>query len=149
MVQHKHLSISSYCKDNIFLNLKKTFLLQGDFYYEIKINGVQKALEKNIIPEIFKNVEASVGGKLLSDSADILIKNFNATHIGGLDGGWGNWSDWVCSAGCEGGSLYKFRLCNSPEPKYGGKSCVGNDSIYENTTEVCNNQTCEGKTIII
>ena len=99
----------------------------------------------NEIPRMFENVTASVGEQVMDyDSADVLIKNLNATHIA-VDGGWGNWSDRVCSAGCEGGSLYKFRLCNSPEPKYGGKSCVGNDSIYENTTEVCNNQTCEGK----
>ena len=99
--------------------------------------------------EMFEKVSASAGGQNNPYSSDVLIKNFNATQIGGVDGGWGNWSDWVCSAGCGGGNIIRFRLCNSPEPKYGGEPCVGNDTLSKNTTEVCNNQTCDGKHIEI
>ena len=120
--------------------------MQVDFYYEIKINGVQKALESNNIPDMFENVTASAGGQV-NPSADILVRNFNATQIGGVDGGWDEWSDWMCEAGCGGDDslLKKYRYCKSPEPKYGGTPCEGDDKIIGNKSDLCNQQTCEGK----
>ena len=43
-----------------------------------------------------------------------------------VDGGWGRWRSWsACSKSCGEGRVMRTRLCNSPYPVYGGKSCVG------------------------
>ena len=79
------------------------------------------------------------GASILA-SSDANVYN----HLILVDGGWDEWSEWICSAGCGGGYQYRFRYCESPMPQYGGKPCVGNDTMLGNTSEVCNNQTCEG-----
>ncbi|KAK9880256.1 hypothetical protein WA026_010131 [Henosepilachna vigintioctopunctata] len=41
-------------------------------------------------------------------------------------GGWGPWSSWTpCSSTCLGGMRSRFRLCDSPQPRFGGKFCKG------------------------
>ncbi|XP_032830146.2 thrombospondin-1-like [Petromyzon marinus] len=56
-----------------------------------------------------------------------------------VDGQWGPWSLWsTCSVTCAGGSRTRLRLCNNPEPKHGGRRCVGLSS----DTGVCNTQDC-------
>lgn len=47
-----------------------------------------------------------------------------------VDGGWGKWSHWVpCSylkrGSSSDGCLCQQRLCNNPEPAFGGKQCDG------------------------
>uniref|UniRef100_A0A6Q2Z2K9 Thrombospondin-2 n=1 Tax=Esox lucius TaxID=8010 RepID=A0A6Q2Z2K9_ESOLU len=56
-----------------------------------------------------------------------------------IDGRWGPWSPWaICSASCGGGVRGRTRVCNSPEPQYGGKKCPG-EAIDSNA---CNKQDC-------
>uniref|UniRef100_A0A8C7TL75 Thrombospondin-2 n=1 Tax=Oncorhynchus mykiss TaxID=8022 RepID=A0A8C7TL75_ONCMY len=56
-----------------------------------------------------------------------------------IDGGWGPWSPWaICSATCGGGVKGRTRVCNSPEPQYGGKKCPGET----NDSDACNKQEC-------
>uniref|UniRef100_A0A4W5M6W6 Thrombospondin-2 n=1 Tax=Hucho hucho TaxID=62062 RepID=A0A4W5M6W6_9TELE len=56
-----------------------------------------------------------------------------------IDGGWGPWSPWaICSATCGGGVKGRTRVCNSPEPQYGGKKCPGET----NNSNACNKQDC-------
>uniref|UniRef100_A0A674AZ85 Thrombospondin-2-like n=1 Tax=Salmo trutta TaxID=8032 RepID=A0A674AZ85_SALTR len=56
-----------------------------------------------------------------------------------IDGGWGPWSPWaICSATCGGGVKGRTRVCNSPEPQYGGKKCPGET----NDSNACNKQDC-------
>lgn len=39
-------------------------------------------------------------------------------------GGWGPWSDWTpCSTTCAGGTRNRYRVCDSPPPRYGAKFC--------------------------
>nr|CAJ65510.3 HyTSR1 protein [Hydra vulgaris] len=43
-----------------------------------------------------------------------------------VDGGLGQWSDFTeCSKSCGSGIQWRKRLCNNPEPAYGGKDCSG------------------------
>uniref|UniRef100_A0AAR2J5N1 Thrombospondin 2a n=1 Tax=Pygocentrus nattereri TaxID=42514 RepID=A0AAR2J5N1_PYGNA len=56
-----------------------------------------------------------------------------------IDGAWGPWSPWaICSATCGGGVRGRTRVCNSPQPQYGGKRCSGEAK----DTEACNKQDC-------
>ncbi|KAJ9591191.1 hypothetical protein L9F63_002262, partial [Diploptera punctata] len=41
-------------------------------------------------------------------------------------GGWGSWSAWTqCTSSCGGGTRNRFRICDSPPPRYGAKFCEG------------------------
>ena len=42
-----------------------------------------------------------------------------------IDGGWSEWVLSACSATCGLGFIVKERICNSPEPLFGGKDCGG------------------------
>nr|XP_056702477.1 A disintegrin and metalloproteinase with thrombospondin motifs 20 [Euleptes europaea] len=43
-----------------------------------------------------------------------------------VDGEWGSWGPYSsCTRTCGGGIKSTTRLCNRPEPKHGGKYCVG------------------------
>uniref|UniRef100_A0A182KDD4 EGF-like domain-containing protein n=1 Tax=Anopheles christyi TaxID=43041 RepID=A0A182KDD4_9DIPT len=43
-----------------------------------------------------------------------------------VDGGWSEWARWSpCSKSCGKGIKSRKRYCNNPEPKAGGKLCVG------------------------
>ena len=43
-----------------------------------------------------------------------------------VDGKWSTWSMFSsCSKSCGEGRKQRIRLCNSPSPLYGGKSCEG------------------------
>uniref|UniRef100_A0A8B9IQN4 Thrombospondin-1 n=1 Tax=Anser cygnoides TaxID=8845 RepID=A0A8B9IQN4_ANSCY len=56
-----------------------------------------------------------------------------------INGNWGPWSPWdACTVTCGGGLQKRSRLCNNPEPQYGGKTCVGE----ARGTQVCNKQDC-------
>ncbi|KAF6035139.1 hypothetical protein EB796_006562 [Bugula neritina] len=56
-----------------------------------------------------------------------------------VDGVWGPWSTWSeCTKTCSGGVTERFRQCNNPAPKFGGKRCAGNRT----ETLPCNEQGC-------
>lgn len=56
-----------------------------------------------------------------------------------VDGGWGPWSPWAtCSATCGGGVKNRMRECNSPQPQYGGRKCIGKAS----DSDSCNKEVC-------
>ncbi|XP_040833590.1 A disintegrin and metalloproteinase with thrombospondin motifs 12 [Ochotona curzoniae] len=62
-----------------------------------------------------------------------------------IPGGWGRWSSWShCSRTCGAGVQSSERLCNNPEPKFGGKYCTGERKRYR----LCNVHPCaqEGPT---
>lgn len=43
-------------------------------------------------------------------------------------GGWGSWSEWTpCSSTCSGGTRNRYRVCDSPPPRYGAMFCEVND----------------------
>ncbi|XP_045296778.1 A disintegrin and metalloproteinase with thrombospondin motifs 12 isoform X2 [Leopardus geoffroyi] len=56
-----------------------------------------------------------------------------------IAGGWGRWSSWShCSRTCGAGAQSAERLCNNPEPKFGGKYCTGERKRYR----LCNVHPC-------
>lgn len=56
-----------------------------------------------------------------------------------IHGGYAPWEQWsACSATCGNGFHERKRLCNNPEPKYGGKPCEGS----QNEAEVCLKLLC-------
>lgn len=56
-----------------------------------------------------------------------------------VNGRWGPWSPWsACTVTCGGGIRERSRLCNSPEPQYGGKPCVGDTKQHD----MCNKKDC-------
>ncbi|XP_048340195.1 thrombospondin-1 [Sphaerodactylus townsendi] len=56
-----------------------------------------------------------------------------------INGNWGPWSLWdTCAVTCGGGIQKRSRLCNNPEPQFGGKDCIG-DAV---DTQICNKQDC-------
>nr|XP_022299574.1 SCO-spondin-like isoform X2 [Crassostrea virginica] len=63
-----------------------------------------------------------------------------------VDGGWGSWNSWssygYCSQTCGYGTKkYKrWRYCNRPYPKIGGKDCCGSSTEY--TFKQCHVKTC-------
>ncbi|XP_053325323.1 A disintegrin and metalloproteinase with thrombospondin motifs 9 [Spea bombifrons] len=55
------------------------------------------------------------------------------------DGSWGSWSPFgACSRSCSGGIKTAIRECNRPEPKNGGKYCVGRRMKFKS----CNTEPC-------
>ncbi|XP_039903038.1 SCO-spondin-like [Simochromis diagramma] len=58
-----------------------------------------------------------------------------------VPGGWSAWSAWSqCSSRCDSGVQTRERLCNSPTPQHGGKSCSGPHI----QTRDCNSHPCSG-----
>ncbi|XP_039206112.1 A disintegrin and metalloproteinase with thrombospondin motifs 9 isoform X3 [Crotalus tigris] len=56
-----------------------------------------------------------------------------------IDGAWGAWSPFgACSRTCGGGIKNAIRECNRPEPKNGGKYCVGRRMKFKS----CNTEPC-------
>ncbi|KAG8182020.1 hypothetical protein JTE90_013951 [Oedothorax gibbosus] len=57
-----------------------------------------------------------------------------------IDGKWSEWSSWSpCSVSCGIGVHSRVRSCNSPEPMYDGRDCVGDSEDLEE----CGDDTCE------
>ncbi|KAM4812745.1 hemicentin-1 [Urocitellus parryii] len=64
-----------------------------------------------------------------------------STDMCPVDGNWGNWQSWShCSASCGGGEKTRNRLCDSPMPSKGGRSCPGDATQVSR----CNTQACPG-----
>lgn len=56
-----------------------------------------------------------------------------------VNGGWSNFDSWsTCTRTCGGGVRQRKRECNNPLPRYGGRYCDGEDTIYE----LCNTEAC-------
>ena len=61
-----------------------------------------------------------------------------------VDGSWGEWEEWkMCAVQCGGGNQTRNRLCNSPEPDFGGKHCTYNGSSPTDIQK-CNEHACLG-----
>uniref|UniRef100_A0A7M6DPA1 Uncharacterized protein n=1 Tax=Clytia hemisphaerica TaxID=252671 RepID=A0A7M6DPA1_9CNID len=56
-----------------------------------------------------------------------------------IDGGFSQWNEWTtCTKGCGGGTQSRYRHCDQPTPKHGGKSCGGD--LLESRN--CNTDAC-------
>jgi len=61
-----------------------------------------------------------------------------------VHGAWSPWSDWNrCSADgtCNIGYSMRFRLCDNPPPRFGGRNCEG----FAAESRMCHLQPCVGK----
>ncbi|XP_027733367.1 A disintegrin and metalloproteinase with thrombospondin motifs 8 [Vombatus ursinus] len=56
-----------------------------------------------------------------------------------VDGGWAPWGPWgECSRTCGGGVQFSYRDCKDPEPRNGGRYCMGQRAKYRSChTEEC------------
>ncbi|XP_047376654.1 hemicentin-1 isoform X1 [Sciurus carolinensis] len=85
------------------------------------------------------NPRPSHGGRACV-GPDTQIQRCN-TDLCPVDGNWGNWQSWShCSASCGGGEKTRKRLCDSPVPSKGGRSCPGDATQVSR----CNIQACPG-----
>ena len=58
-----------------------------------------------------------------------------------VNGGWGKWAPFSkCTRICGGGNQIHVRVCDNPEPAYGGAPCHGN----KEETQTCNIDPCPG-----
>ncbi|XP_023810079.1 hemicentin-1 isoform X2 [Oryzias latipes] len=56
-----------------------------------------------------------------------------------VHGKWSSWMNWgPCSVSCGGGTRQRTRLCASPAPQHGGRSCEGNGVHMD----FCNTDPC-------
>lgn len=63
-----------------------------------------------------------------------------------VDGKWSEWSSWsACSVSCGIGIHSRLRSCNSPDPKYDGKDCVGDSEEFEE----CGDEACDGIILLL
>ncbi|KAL3852082.1 hypothetical protein ACJMK2_015769 [Sinanodonta woodiana] len=66
------------------------------------------------------------------------IEDCTATNCPAVNGGWGSWTDWTSDCGCnvtcstDTQIKSRKRLCNNPEPDYGGTYCSGSSTEYQN-----------------
>ena len=59
-----------------------------------------------------------------------------------VNGGWGEWSSWQdCPVSCDGGTQERSRVCNNPEPDFGGDDCTL-DGSSDLETQACNENPC-------
>ena len=59
-----------------------------------------------------------------------------------VDGGFSKWSDFSeCSKSCGEGVKQATRTCSNPEPKFGGKLCIG-EFVQ---SQLCNLKECPSK----
>lgn len=77
------------------------------------------------------------GGKICEGmNLDLKYCNLNPCPI---NGGWSRFNAWsACSKSCGKGMRIRKRFCDSPEPKYGGAQCDGDNVEFEE----CNIQPC-------
>ncbi|XP_013361362.1 PREDICTED: semaphorin-5A isoform X2 [Chinchilla lanigera] len=63
-------------------------------------------------------------------SGDFLRAGRYSAHA--VNGGWSAWTPWSkCSRDCGRGIRSRKRVCNNPEPKYGGVPCLGPSLEYQ------------------
>ncbi|XP_036351171.2 hemicentin-1 [Ochotona princeps] len=85
------------------------------------------------------NPRPSHGGRACG-GPDSQVQRCNA-NMCPVDGSWGHWHRWSqCSASCGGGEKTRRRLCDSPAPSQGGRSCAGDATQVSR----CNSQACPG-----
>lgn len=77
-------------------------------------------------------------------SGDFLRAGRYSAHT--VNGAWSAWTSWSqCSRDCSRGIRNRKRVCNNPEPKYGGMPCLGPSLEFQE----CNILPCPGKWIMM
>ena len=63
-----------------------------------------------------------------------------------VHGNWGSWGSYGnCGAKCGGGVQERFRYCNNPAPRNGGRGCHG----FAKMVRACNTHQCSSKAYTI
>uniref|UniRef100_A0A8B9XEI6 Semaphorin 5A n=1 Tax=Bos mutus grunniens TaxID=30521 RepID=A0A8B9XEI6_BOSMU len=75
-------------------------------------------------------------------SGDFLRAGRYSAHT--VNGAWSAWTSWSqCSRDCSRGIRNRKRVCNNPEPKFGGMPCLGPSLEYQE----CNILPCPGEQV--
>ena len=62
-----------------------------------------------------------------------------------VHGGWGHWTEWDdCPVTCGGSVQERTRVCDSPEPKFGGHDCTWHFTSGSEK-QMCNENACSSK----
>ena len=65
--------------------------------------------------------------RLITNQYFLSLDNFSSLCFNLVNGGWSTWSIWSdCKSNpCGAGHHRRYRVCDNPTPRWGGKTCVG------------------------
>jgi hypothetical protein len=71
--------------------------------------------------------------------------SLNKIYFSLVNGNFAEWSAWsACSKSCGDGKSTRSRKCESPSPKFGGKSCAQQGLGPSEERQKCNVKDCQG-----
>lgn len=93
-----------------------------EYYLDMFINDTRLFTFESEAPLIFYWFSVAVKGGFINWSVNCEPLDLDGDP---RDGGWSEWSNWVCPVTCGGGNGYRYRTCDNPKPNIYGNLCDG------------------------